>query len=117
MRKPVRRTLTTLAAATALALALTACGSSADPMPGMSPSASGSHDMAGMGDMPGMSHPGAEGDSDGLAAEQGGYRLDLIGPAPAAGAPAEFKFKITAPGGKALAAFATEHPNAVDWHL
>ncbi|AUG78696.1 hypothetical protein CFP65_3923 [Kitasatospora sp. MMS16-BH015] len=116
MRKPVRRTLTSLAATTALALTLAACGSggsgsgSGDSkadmggMPGMSTSSgasnSATHDMSAMG--------GNATDGDGLAAEQAGYRLDPIGGLPAAGTPGAFTFRITAPGGAPLTAFTAE---------
>ncbi|MEV4559837.1 hypothetical protein AB0K51_22960 [Kitasatospora sp. NPDC049285] len=107
---PRRRALAAAAAAV-LALTLTACGSGS--MAGMDhgdtkPSAAASgHDMAGMSHGPdGMA--GAA--TDGLAAEQGGYRLDgaLSG--------SEYRFTVTGPDGRALTAFEPEQTKPMHFY-
>ncbi|WP_441251067.1 hypothetical protein [Kitasatospora sp. McL0602] len=106
MRSPIRYALTT----TALALALTACGSSG--------SAGSAGSMS--GDMPGMSHGATAttmaGAGDGLAAEQGGYRLEPLSGELPAGAAADFRFRIAAPDGKPLTAFETEQTKQLHFY-
>ncbi|MFF2817769.1 hypothetical protein ACFVT9_19860 [Kitasatospora cineracea] len=129
---PTRRILLAAAAATVLALGLTACGSDGTGgMGGMdhaaSPSATATatgsaagHDMAGMshgpdGGMSGMDGmsgmPGTSGAAaDGLAAEQGGYRLDgtLSG--------GEYRFTVTGPDGKALTSYRPEQTKEMHFY-
>jgi len=126
VQSSTRRTLTAVAAATALALTLAACGSSADhgSMPGMShgsaaPSAStgtstgtGSSEHAGGHDMAAMKAA-----TDGLAAEQGGYRLDASAATLPAGAAAEYRFTVTGPDGRPVTAFAVDQTKQMHFYV
>ncbi|MEU5388841.1 hypothetical protein [Kitasatospora cineracea] len=127
---PTRRILLAAAAATVLALGLTACGSDGTGgMGGMdhaaSPSATATgsaagHDMAGMSHGPDGGMSGTSGTSgmpgtggaaaDGLAAEQGGYRLDgaLSG--------GEYRFTVTGPDGKALTSYRPEQTKEMHFY-
>ncbi|MFJ5230134.1 hypothetical protein ACIQBJ_09565 [Kitasatospora sp. NPDC088391] len=101
------RTPAAVAAAAVLTLTLAACGS--ESMAGMdhaksAPAAPSGHDMAGMSHGPdgmGGASTGASagGAAPGLAAEQGGYRLDgrLSG--------TEYRFTVTGPDGARLTAY------------
>ncbi|MFJ5922823.1 hypothetical protein ACIQF6_09470 [Kitasatospora sp. NPDC092948] len=109
-----RRTLLTAATAAALALTLAACGSDAmsGTDHGAAPSASG---PGGMQDMPGMSHgpdgmAGMAGSTDGLAAEQGGYRLD------GALADSTYRFTVTGPDGKVLTEYQPEQTEEMHFY-
>ncbi|RKE20395.1 hypothetical protein [Streptomyces sp. TLI_171] len=107
-----RRTLAAVAAAAVLTLTLAACGS--DPMSGMDHSGAASasatgHDMAGMSHGPdGMAGPASA--ADGLAAEQGGYRLDgaLSGSA--------YRFTVTGPDGRPLTAYRPEQTQQMHFY-
>lgn len=109
MQSTTRRTLTAVAAATTLALTLAACGSSTDhsSMPGMSHGAPGSTGTTGSTrgghDMASMKTAG-----DGLAAEQGGYRLDPAATTLPAASPTEYRFTVTGPDGRPVTAFAVD---------
>ncbi|MEV7211979.1 hypothetical protein AB0O31_02640 [Kitasatospora cineracea] len=118
-----RRTLLAAAAATVLALGPAACGSGgAGGTNGMdhaaAPSATATgHDMAGMSHGPDGSTSGMDGmpgtggaAADGLAAEQGGYRLDgaLSG--------GEYRFTVTGPDGRALTSYRPEQTKEMHFY-
>lgn len=123
------RTLARTAGAAVLAAALTACGSSAmsgmDHGSGGAPSATTAtaadghqgHQMPGSGatGRPAASAP-APAPAPAPAAEQNGYRLDPATAALAPGAPAEYRFTITGPDGKALTAFGTDQTKRMHFY-
>ncbi|MEU1404835.1 hypothetical protein ABZ471_21135 [Streptomyces sp. NPDC005728] len=115
-----RRALAVAGAATALALTLAACGSSSDSssMPGMdhgakssaasSPSASPS-----MGGMPGMDHMAV---GNGLSDTRDGYRLTSSDGSLPPGKQAAYRFTITGPDGKQVAAFALDQTKRMHFY-
>ena len=124
---PRTRTSTLLAAAaavTALGLALTACGSSADGMPGMSRTSStadshdghGGHGGHGGHEMPGAVAPARAAAADGLASEQGGYRLDAAADSLPTGTAVDFRFTVTGPDGTPVTAFAVEQTKRLHFY-
>lgn len=120
---------TRVLAAALLALALTGCGSAAsgDGMSGMD-HGSGGHahatasGAAGTGDTTGHDMPGHDAGGheaaagDGLAAEQGGYRLDLAAAELPGGSPAELRFTVAGPDGARLTAFQPEQTKPMHFY-
>ncbi|MFJ1756596.1 hypothetical protein [Kitasatospora sp. NPDC088134] len=114
------RTLAAVAAAAVLTLTLAACGS--ESMAGMdhgksasaAPSGPSGHDMAGMSHGPdgmsGMGGASTGATAPGLAAEQGGYRLDgrLSG--------TEYRFTVTGPDGAVLTQYQPEQTKQMHFY-
>ncbi|MFG3228062.1 hypothetical protein ACGF07_25215 [Kitasatospora sp. NPDC048194] len=116
-----RRTLSTAGATAVLALALSACGSSAGDhsVPGMdhgvttagsSPSNPTPSTAGGMEGMPGMNA------DDGLAAEKNGYRLEAEPAALPADRPTPFRFTVVGPDGKPVTDFAVEQTKTMHFY-
>ncbi|MEV5604711.1 hypothetical protein AB0L33_25055 [Streptomyces sp. NPDC052299] len=115
-----RRTLAAAGAAVALALTVTACGSSDDSssMPGMShrsksSAASSPSATASMDDMPGMEH---EATGKGLSAGQDGYRLTSTHQSLVAGKRADYRFTVTGPDGKPVTGFAVDQTQRMHFY-
>ncbi|MFF7992638.1 hypothetical protein ACFZDG_22935 [Kitasatospora xanthocidica] len=73
---------------------------------------------AGMPGMPGMAHPAGapEGLGRGLAAEQDGYRLNVVTCGVPAGRPTAFRFTITGPGGAPVTDFAVHQTKKLHFY-
>jgi len=114
-----RRSLAAVGAAVALALTLSACGSTDhSDMPGMdhghtaaSSAASPSGDMHGMD---GMDH--SAGSGDGLSAEKDGYRLTSRADTLPASQAGPYAFQITGPDGKPVTDFAVEQTKLMHFY-
>jgi len=96
--RALRRALITVAA-TALAVTLSACGSSDDPHHG---SPMGSAADPGDSSMDHDAMPARSDSEHGLSEENDGYRLVPVTDELAAGRPARFRFMVSAPDGKPL---------------
>ncbi|MFE6741455.1 hypothetical protein [Streptomyces tubercidicus] len=116
-----RRALAAAGTAAALALTLTACGSSSDgssSMPGMDhgskPSASSSAKASpSMGDMPGMDHMAA---GNGLSDNKDGYRLTSKDTTLTADKQAAYRFTVTGPDGKPVTDFAIDQTKRLHFY-
>ncbi|MFC1417729.1 hypothetical protein [Streptacidiphilus cavernicola] len=118
---PTRRMLAASLAATALALTVSACGSSASTMPAMPgmdsasamPSMSATATASAMPTMDGM---GAMASGDGLAATNGGYTLTSTTATLPAGKASGYRFTITGPNGKPVTGFAVDQTKTLHFY-
>ncbi|MFD6493527.1 hypothetical protein [Streptomyces sp. NPDC060188] len=123
-----RRALAAPGTAVALALVLTACGSSgssgdSSSMPGMdhgatasasrTASASPSTDSPTKGHMPGMDHMAG---GNGLASVKDGYRLTSRSTSLAAGKRTAYRFTVTGPDGTPVSAFALDQTKPMHFY-
>ncbi|WP_330460327.1 hypothetical protein OIB37_27730 [Streptomyces sp. NBC_00820] len=120
-RRPAsrRRALAVAGATAALALAVSACGSSggSSSMPGMdhaTGSSASSSSGTSMGDMPGMGH-GASGNG-GLSDTRDGYRLVSKDRRLPAGTRAAYRFTVIGPDGKPVTGFALDQTERMHFY-